>query len=199
MTEKVTHKVEDQEVTVFANEEDEQAPSQPFKTFNSKNEHDAYLEAALKERLERKDRKLAEEKEKTEREAREAALKDQENWKQLAEERTNTITEKDKRIEELQSLEGERDTHKERAETLEARLSGLIKPQLEAVPELFRADMPVEKQAEWLEANAEKLGAPSGVQKPAGSRPTGRPQTPPKAEADKEARERQRQARVSAI
>jgi myosin heavy subunit len=138
MTEKVTHKVEDQEVTVFANEEDEQAPSQPFKTFNSKNEHDAYLEAALKERLERKDRKLAEEKEKTEREAREAALKDQENWKQLAEERTNTITEKDKRIEELQSLEGERDTHKERAETLEARLSGLIKPQLEAVPELFR-------------------------------------------------------------
>jgi hypothetical protein len=178
-------------------------PSEPYKSYATKQEHQDAMETWLKDRLERKDKALAEEKAETERKAREAALKDQENWKQLAEERTTTITEKDKRIEELQAVEGERDSHKERAETLEARLSGLIKPQLEAVPELFRpflADMPVEKQAEWLEKNAEKLGTPqNGAARPAGSRPTGRAQTPPKAEADKEAREMQRQARVSAI
>ena len=68
------------------------------------------------------------------------------------------------------------------------------------MPELYRpflADMAVEKQAEWLEQNAEKLGAPNG--KPAGSRPTGRPAAPARQESDKEAREAQRLARVSAI
>ena len=76
----------------------------------------------------------------------------------------------------------------------------MIKPQLEAVPELFRPfveSMTVEEQAEWLEKNAEKLDTPNGHTRPAGSRPTGKAQTPPRA--DKEAREGQRAARVSAI
>jgi chromosome segregation ATPase len=174
----------------------------PYKAFASKKEHDDYMESALKERLARKDRKLAEEKAEAERAAREKALQDQEDWKRLAEERTQTIEAKEKRISELESVEGERDGANERVATLEKRLQGLIKPQLEQVPELYRpflADMPVEKQAEWLEKNAEKLGTQHGNGRPAGSRPTGRAAKPPRQESDKEAREAQRFARVSNI
>jgi hypothetical protein len=176
----------------------------PFKTYATKEEHDAYLESALKDRLARKDRKLQEEKAEAERAAREKALKDQEDWKRLYEESTETIEDKNQRITELEAVEGERDSLKELAESREKLLAKIIKPQLEVVPELYRpflADMPVEKQAEWLEKNAEKLGASgaNGGGKPAGSRPTGRPASPPRAEADKEAREAQRLARVSNI
>ncbi len=196
--------MEDEKRTVEETTEEQTMPEesqQPYKSYATKKEHDEHMEAALKERLERKDRKLAEEKAETERKAREQALKDQEDWKKLAGEHTETIEAKNKRIEELSGLEGERDTANERVETLEKRLGGLIRPQLEVVPELYRpflADMPVEKQAEWLEENAEKLTA-NGSIKPAGSRPTGRPAPPQRQEPDKDAREAQRIARVSSI
>lgn len=187
----------------------EDVSEEPFKSFGSKEEHDKYIEGVLKERLERKDRKAQEEREKAEREAREKALSDQEDWKRLAEERTNTIAEKEKKIEELSTFETATDVANERVEMLEERLKGLISPQLERVDELYRPfveSMPVEEQAEWLEKNAEKLGGgtangsgSSAGQRPSGSRPTGRPAPVPRAEQDKEAREAQNLARVSSI
>lgn len=166
---------------------------EPFKAFSSKKEHDDYLEAKLKERLERKDKKLAEEKAETERKAREQALKDQEDWKKLAEERTETIEAKNKRIETLETVEGERDTLAGRIEALETRLKGILKPKLEQVPELFRefveAKSP-EEQAEWFEKNADKLDT---NERPTGSRPTGRPSSKgADTEQAKEAREAHR-------
>jgi hypothetical protein len=174
----------------------------PYRSFASKKEHDDYMESALKERLARKDRKLAEEKAEAERAAREKALQDQEDWKTLADERSSIIETQAKQIEELEVVENERDTATERVTALEKRLQGLIKPQLEAVPELYRPfveKMTVEEQAEWLEKNAEKLGTQHGPGRPAGSRPTGRAAKPPRQESDKEAREAQRFARVSNI
>jgi hypothetical protein len=177
-------------------------PDKPFLAFSSEKEHDDYLEKMLKERLERKDKKLQEDKERLERQAREQALKDQENWKDLAQTHAQTIEKLEKRIEDLSSVEGERDSKQERLESLEARLKGVIKPRLEAVPELYRPfveSMTVEEQAEWLEKNGEKLEVP------ANGRPAGSPRTGPPAnrggdkEADKEAREGQRNAGVSRI
>jgi hypothetical protein len=107
--------------------------------------------------------------------------------------------------ENLQQIEAERDQAKERTETLEQLVAGFVTPRLEQLPEHYRElldEWPVEKQAGWLTKNADKLTETNGngnTQRPAGSRPTGRPQVPPRAEADKEAREQQRQARVSAI
>lgn len=194
----------DEERTEVTTEETtEQNQPKPFITLATEKEHDEYMERMLGERLKRKDKKLEHERAEAERKAREQALKDQEDWKRLAEERTNTIAEKDQRINELASLESERDSATERTQALEERLRGLIRPQLEAVPELFRPfveGMTVEEQAEWLQKNADKLGAThNGGARPAGSRPTGRAQTVPKGEADKEARESQRISRVSSI
>ncbi len=188
----------------------DETPTEPFKAFASKKEHDDYLETKLKERLERKDRKLAEEKAEAERQAREKALKDNEDWKKLAGEHAETISQKNARIEELQGAETERDTLKERVEALEERLKGVMKPRLEAVPELFRPfveGMTVEEQAKWLEDNEEKLevvgsGEANG-QRPRGSRATGRPaklrQQSGDDERAKQAREAQRQRTHSAI
>lgn len=177
---------------------------EPFKAFSSKKEHDDYLEARLKERLERKDKKLAEEREETERKAREQALRDQENWQKLAEEREQTITTQESRIGELKAVEGERDAANERVSALEERLKGVIKPRLEAVPELYRSfveSMTVEKQAEWFEQNGEKLAPDNPTdQRPRGSRPTGQTQRPGEDDAAaKRAREEQRQRTMSAL
>jgi chromosome segregation ATPase len=157
----------------------------------------ADLDKVVADRLERERKKQERDREAAERAAREKALADQEDWKKLAAERTDIITERDQRIAELEPVSEERDQLKARMEALEKRLAGLIKPRLEAVPELFRPfvlEKSVEEQAEWLEKNADKLNG-----KPAGSPATGRPAATNNTEKDKEARERQRQARVSTI
>lgn len=177
-------------------------PAEPFKAFATKEEYQIHLDHVTQERLEREKRKALSNEEEAKRQARENALKEQEDWKKLAHEHAETIESKNSRITELESIETERDSANERTQALEERLKGLIKPQLEAVPELYRPfveSMGVEEQAEWLSENAEKLGTQNGPGRPAGSRPTGKSQTVPKNETDKEARERQRQARVSAI
>lgn len=179
----------------------EQNPDEVFQLYKEGKLHTQDdVERQIHKRVGREKEKAERSKQQAQRQAREKALQDQEDWKKLAEERTETITEKDQRISELETVEAERDQANERVATLEKRLSGVIKDKLELVDELYRPflkDMPVEKQADWLEKNAEKLGAPNG--KPAGSRPTGRPAPPPRQESDKEAREAQRRARVSAI
>ena len=167
----------------------------PFKAFASKQEHDDYIEGVLQERLTRKDKKLAEEKAETERLAREAALKEQEDWKKLAEERSETLSEREKRIGELETAVEERDTLRSRTEALEERLKGVMKPRLETVPELFRPfveSMTVEEQAKWLEENEDKMAPVE--QRPRGSRPTGAPARDKGSddEAAKSAREGQR-------
>ncbi len=177
-------------------EDNDDKPEQPFKAFASRKEHDAYVEAALKERLERKDKKLAEEKAETERLAREKALKDQEDWKKLAGEHAETIEQKNGRISELEQIAEERNMLQTRVTDLEDRLKGVMKPRLEAVPELFRPfveSMTVEEQAKWLEDNAEKIET-NGEQRPRGSRPTGQPRRETNADTDaaKGAREGQR-------
>lgn len=159
------------------------------------------VDRIVAERLEREKRKAERDREEAKRQAREKALQDQEDWKNLAEERTQTIEEKNQRIEELSGLETERDQAQERIDTLEKRLTDLIAPQFEAVPEHFREafdEWTVERKADWLAKNAEKLTT-TPPDRPAGSRPTGRAAQPPRQESDKEAREAQRMARVSSI
>lgn len=159
------------------------------------------VDQIVAERLKRKEKQAEAEKEKAQAEAREQTLKEQEDYKGLVEEYKGTISKKDEQIAELQEIETAVNLANERVETLETLASGLIKPQLELVDELYRPfveKMPVEEQAQWLIDNAEKLSG-SQVPRPAGSRPTGRAERPPKAEADKSAREGQKSARVSAI
>lgn len=149
------------------------------------------VDRIVSERLEREKRKAERDKEETERKAREAALKEQQDYKKLAEEQEKTLSEREKRIEDLEAIETERDEAKSRIEALEERLRGILKPQLERVPELFRefveAKSP-EEQAEWFEKNSEKLQTNGG--KPTGSRPTGKPSGDgAPTEAAKDARE----------
>ena len=179
----------------------EEKKEQPFKAFSSKKEHDDYVEGLLKERLARKDKKAEEEKAEAERKAREDALKEQGKFKEIAEQHEQTIANKDQRIQELESQQVEQESLQERIEALEGRLKGLIKPNAERVPEMFREwfeEKSVEEQAAWLEKNAENL---QGPQEPIGS-----PETPRAAngknrtkEQDKEVAEQQRRQAFSAV
>lgn len=187
-----------------APEEQPEEASSPYRSFATEEEYRKHLEHVTKERVEREQRKNAEAKQKAEREAREKALQDQEDYKNLAEERGNVIATKD---EELSTASTALEVANERVDLLEGLVKESVKERLELVPEMFRSfleEKPVEEQADWLNKNAEKLGPANGNgsgagQRPSGSRPTGRPAPVPKAESDKEARESQKLARVSTI
>lgn len=175
-----------------------ESDEKPDNKDDDKDQFTAAVEHEVGKRLERERRRQEREREEAERKARENALKEQEDWKKLAEERTNTIEANDKRIKELEGAESERDSLNERVQALEAQLKGVMEDKVAAVPELYRPfveDMSVEKQAEWLKQNAEKLNVTA---------PNGSPHVPPAdrqqtEERDKEARERDAQRRRTAL
>lgn len=193
------------------------ATPEAYKQFASKQEHDEYINTVIEDRLKRKDQKLEEDKERIEREAREKALKDNEDWKALAQTHAETIAKHEKKIEGLQAQVQQQAEVEDRNKGLETRLRGIIKPRLEQVPELFRPfveSMDVETQAEWFEINADKLDdTPAedddpkaetlvGIvgKRPAGQPPTGAPAAggPDKQKAE-EAKQGQRQLGISRI
>ena len=144
-------------------------------------------------------RKYERQKEEGERKAREDALKEQEKFKELAEERGNDLAELATRAE---TVEGERDTWKEKAESYEEILNAQWEARKDGIPDYVLdaiSERSLTDRLKYLDQHAEKfnVAAPNG--KPAGSRPTGRPAAPARQESDKEAREAQRLARVSAI
>lgn len=182
---------------------EEETVEKPFLAFGSKQEHDEYLERTLKDRLERKDRKLAEEKEATERAAREKALEEQGEFKSIAEqkkeelvERDATISEKDTRIAEL---EAELEAMKPHRESNEARAKEMMENVPESVKELL-ADRDPLKQLEWLDKNPELSGVSNG--KPKGSPATGpvrRKNNDASAEQDEAAKQQHRQGAHAAM
>lgn len=174
--------------------DDDDKPEEPAGRFSQED-----VDRIVSERLEREKRKQEKDREKAEQKAREDALKEQGKFEEIAERHERTIEERDQRISELEAEVSEKKDLQERTATLEDRLRGLIKPQLERVPELtkpFVEKMTAEEQAEWLEKNSEKLTGPSD---PLGSPETPRPPREKNGnrEADKEADEAQRQ-RVAA-
>lgn len=172
----------------------------PFLAFASKEEHDQYLETTLKTRLERKDRKLAEEKEATERAAREKALEEQGEFKSIAEqkqetivEKDATISEKDTRIAELEATTVELTPHRE---SNEARAKEMMENVSEAVKELLEDKDPL-KQLDWLDKHPEHAGISNG--RPKGSRATGKARGDKTEEPNEQAINRQRQTTSSAF
>lgn len=185
-------------------------PEKPFVAFATQKEHDDYLERMLKDRLERKDKKLADEKAETERKAREKALEEQGEHKAIAEQRQETIVQKDALVAEkdtrIQTLEAELSTLKESLEphrkANEERVNALMQNVPESVKELL-ADRDPLKQLEWLDKNPELAGL-SGTtngDRPRGSRETGRPRRDrgQDTDADKQAREAQASRTASAL
>lgn len=147
---------------------------QPYMVFRTKEEHQNHLDNIVKGRLERAEKKAAQDREKAAQEARDKALEDQKDWEKLALERSNRIQVLEKEKEEFVANQQHAEDLQKRLDNLEDRLKATIKGPLELVPELFRPfvqDMSVEEQAQWLETNAEKLGEP---QSPSGSRPSPR-------------------------
>ena len=195
--------------------EDTPEPPKPYRAFKTEDEYRTHLEHVAGERAKRarekgvKDllEKLGVDDEDTLAEVvgdyqtiQEATQTEQ----QALEEQAKKAEKKRAELKEtLQSVEAERDAANERTETLEGLVSAFVTPRLEQLPEHYRElldEWPVEKQAAWLTKNADKLTEANGqAPRPAGSRPTGRAHTPPRQEADREAREHQRRAGVSAI
>lgn len=190
------------------------ATPEAYKQFASKQEHDEYINTVIEDRLKRKDQKLEEDKERIEREAKQKALKDNEDWKALAQTHAETIEKHEKKIEGLQSQVQQQAEVEDRNKGLETRLRGIIKPKLEQVPELFRPfveGMGVEEQAEWFEKNADKLEGTSPPEeaeeetsftskRPAGQPPTGAPAVGgPDKQKVEEAKQGQRQLGISRI
>lgn len=186
-----------------------------YKQFASKQEHDDYINSVIEDRLKRKDQKLEEDKERIEREAKEKALKDNEDWKALAQTHAETIEKHEKKIEGLQGQVQQQTDVEDRNKVLEQRLAGQLKDKRDKIGnDLLREfveGLPVLEQAEWFEKNADKLEPapqteesedetplPSG--RPAGQPPTGSPATGGKDKAkDEEARQEQRSLGISRI
>lgn len=138
----------------------------------------AELEHELGKRLERERSKAEREREEGERKAREKALQDGEDWKKLAEERSQSLHAKEEVIKEFETKAENSKAKDERISKLEEMLKAQMKASLESVPEIFRPfveGMVVEKQADWLRQNADKLEGPAPKRMPTGSRPSPRP------------------------
>lgn len=152
---------------------------EPFERleFKTKEEADAHYNKVFKERDKRiREQIREEEKRKAEEDAKKQAAKEKEDYKSLYEDAEKTIEKQKTRISELEGKASEAENASERITALEERLKGLIAPDLEAVDEMYREfveNMDVEKQAEWIEKNREKLTS-TQTQRPRGSRATGR-------------------------
>lgn len=152
------------------------------------------VDRIVSERLRREREKQEREQEEARRKAREEALKEQGKYKEIAEQHAQTISDKDERIRALEGQLEEASSYKERYEALEERYARMIEDRLSVVPEPFRPlleQMSVTERADWLEKNAEKLGAAPEM-RPRGSRPTGPPaRRPTDGQGEGEARRRQ--------
>lgn len=184
-------------------DEDDGKKDEPFLAFSTEKEHDDYLERILKERLARKERKLVEDREKVEREAREKALQEQGEYKTVAEQRQQTIVEKDaaisERDERIVKLEADIAAMKPHREANEKRVAELMENVPESVKELL-ADRDPLKQLEWLDKNPELAGLAQASGRPRGSRPTGKAaKTNENPERDEQAKADHRRAAHAAM
>ena len=183
-------------------DKDDDKETKPFVAFATQKEHDDYLERMLKERLERKDKKQADEKAETERLAREKALEEQGEHKAIAEQRQETIVQKDATIAErdarIAELEGQVESLGTHRKANEERVAALMKDVPESVKELLSDRDPL-KQLEWLDKNPELAGLKAPDRGPRGSRETGRQSRTNGNQPDEKAESRQRQTTKSAF
>jgi myosin heavy subunit len=177
---------------------------EPYKRleFKTKEEADAHYNQVFTERDKRiREQIREEERTEAEKEAKNKAAKEKEDYKSLYEGAEQTIEEQKTRISELEGKASEAETASERITALEERLKGLIAPDLEAVDEMYREfveAMDVEKQAEWIEKNREKLTS-TQTQRPRGSRATGKPRERRENGDNEEAQRRQAQTTRAAF
>lgn len=171
-------------------------PDEPYKRleFKSAEEEQAYYDKMFRERDGRIREKIREEERaEVEKDLKNKAAKEKEDYKQLYETAEETVNKQKTRISELEGKASEAETASERITALEERLKGLIAPDLEAVDEMYREfveAMDVEKQAEWIEKNREKLTT-TQAQRPRGSRATGKPRERRENGDNEEAQRRQ--------
>jgi hypothetical protein len=197
----------DEERTEDTTEEREEArggtPAEPYRRleFSSKEEEEEHYNKVFKDRDKRIREKIREEeKANAERDAKRKAAKEAEDYKALYEEEEKKAQNLQARVDELEPIKGERDASQERIDALEKRLKGMLKPQLERVPEIYREFVEaksVEEQAEWFEKNSEKLEPANG--RPAGSRATGPAARGVKGDEKEAERARESQRSVSRI
>ena len=187
----------------------------PYRAFKTEDEYKTHLKHVTQERAERAKTKavndLLEKLELEDEDTLAEVVSDYRTIQEATQSETEQIEERARKAEKkqselketMQTVEAERDEAKERNESLEGLVASFVTPRLERLEPHYRElldEWPVEKQADWLARNEDKLTETNGASvRPVGSRPTGRAQTVPKGEADKEAREQQRRARVSAI
>jgi myosin heavy subunit len=133
--------------------------AQPFISFGSEKEFQDAIDARLKDRLQREARKREDAERKASEAAREKALQENEQYKELAEERARKIA-------ELEGSIGELSPFKDRSERYEATLKAQLEAQMEAVPEHIKkllADRDPVDQLSYLTENREVL---MGTQEP---------------------------------
>lgn len=144
-------------------------PYSRFKEVNDQAKRLAQQIADLQKKQEERDEK--------DEQARKKALKDQEQYKELADELDKKVNDLEPRLK----------AEKERADQLEAQLKAYADSQLESVPEVYRdllASLPVVDQVEWLNKNRDKLGK----ERPNGVPPTPEGQGTPKVTDDERRR-----------
>lgn len=144
----------------------EQTATEPVKT--EKTFTQAELEAIVKDRLDRAQRKAAEQADKARQDAEAKALAEQGEFKTLAEQRAARIAELE------QATEAGKATGKA-LERYQAAVQAMIAPQLAGLPDAIQARIkaldPIE-QLEWITAlgaikpNGDAVGSPAGGKKP---------------------------------
>jgi hypothetical protein len=144
MSETITAEVTTEEVT------DDQNPTPADRVYTK-----AEMEEIVKYRLDRKEEQEKAKRKKAEIDAREAVLKEQGEYKPLAEQRAERIIELESRVAEAESLTEERDQ-------LAALVQQMVEDELESAPDYVReaiSDRSPQAQLEYVRKNREKWAA----------------------------------------
>lgn len=156
-------------------------------TFGSEKELQDYIDTALKERLSREEKKREEAERKAREEAEQKALEDNQEYKELAEKRQETIVGKDATLQErddrIAELEGQVEAMKPYQDMAAKRVEAMLEEVPESVKELLADREPIQ-QLEWLEKN------PKLSHKALGMPHTPKPEENGKKELDQQERER---------
>lgn len=142
------------------------APKPEVKTFTQEQ-----LDAIVKERLDRQEKAEAAKRTKAENDAREAALKEQGEYKSLAEKRAERVVELEGRVAEVDALTEERDA-------LATLVQQMVEDELESAPDYVReaiSDRSPQAQLEYVRKNRDKWAAATEA---AGAVRRGIPPTP---------------------
>lgn len=127
-------------------------------TFASKQDLEKHITEALKDRLDREERKREEAEARARKEAEDKALAENQQFRELAEKRQERVVELEGQVGQIEQLTTERD---ELSQALEAILAKEREGLPEAVIELLNDKSPA-KQLQWIAANKATLTKANG-------------------------------------